>query len=145
MQQQNYKNYRKYYIPHHFIFLPMLMVFTVYGISKVYNDATNKLVWQLFSISCFSILFLGLMVRQHYALGNQNRIVRLEFRLRYFELFGESGTQVEEKLSFAQIAALRFAGDKEFKYLLDQAINKHFNSEDIKKSITKWKADNMRV
>lgn len=85
------------------------------------------------------------MLRQHYSLGNQDRIVRLEFRLRYFELFGTSSQKVEQDLSFAQIAALRFAGDDEFKALLSGAIINNMNADDIKRSITNWKADTMRL
>lgn len=85
------------------------------------------------------------MLRQHYALGNQNRIVRLEFKLRYFELFGKSSDEVESKLSFGQLSALRFAYDDEFKVLLDKAIQQNISGDEIKKSITNWKADNHRV
>lgn len=145
MQQQNYKNYKKYYTPHHFIFMPMMMLFTGYGINNIFTDTANGLEWKLFSATSFSILYLGIMVRQHYALGNQDRIVRLEFRLRYFELFGQSSTQVEEKLSFTQIAALRFADDTVFKILLNKAIINHMDSDEIKKNITNWQADKMRV
>ena len=85
------------------------------------------------------------MLRQHYALGNQNRIVRLEFRLRYFELFGKPSKQTEDKLSFNQIAALRFADDEEFKVLLDRSIKENIGGDEIKLSITNWQEDNMRV
>ncbi len=85
------------------------------------------------------------MLRQHYALGNQNRIVRLEFRLRYFELFGKPSKQTEDKLSFSQIAALRFADDEEFKVLLDRSIKENIGGDEIKLSITNWQADDMRV
>lgn len=85
------------------------------------------------------------MLRQHYALGNQNRIVRLEFRLRYFELFGKPSKQTEDKLSFNQIAALRFADDEEFKVLLDRSIKENIGGDEIKLSIINWQADDMRV
>jgi len=85
------------------------------------------------------------MLRQHYALGNQDRIVRLEFRLRYFELFGEASGSIEKQLSFSQIAALRFAGDKEFKSLLEQVLQSNLSAEEIKKSIVDWQPDNDRV
>ncbi len=85
------------------------------------------------------------MLRQHYALGNQNRIVRLEFKLRYFELFGKRSDEVESKLSFDQIASLRFAYDDEFKLLLDKAIEQKISGNEIKKSITNWKPDHNRV
>ncbi len=85
------------------------------------------------------------MLRQHYALGNQNRIVRLEFKLRYFELFGKSADEVESKLSFSQLAALRFSYDEEFKVLLDKALQQNISGDEIKKSITNWKPDHHRI
>jgi len=85
------------------------------------------------------------MVRQHYALGNQNRIVRLEFRLRYFEIFNTSSKGVEQHLSFKQIAALRFADDIEFVELLNRAVQENLSGNDIKKAIRNWQPDNDRI
>lgn len=91
------------------------------------------------------MFYLAVMLRQHYALGNQNRIVRLEFKLRYFELFGKRSDSVEKKLTFDQIAALRFANDEEFTQLLDRALLEGLKGDQIKKSIKDWQADNERV
>lgn len=145
MQNQNYKNHRKFYAPHHFIYLPILAVLLGVGITKIFRDENNQLTWILFSAVIFLILYLAVMVRQHYALGNQNRIIRLEFQQRYFELFNKRSDEVVEKLSFGQIAALRFAYDDEFKILLDQALTQNISGDDIKKSITRWKSDQHRV
>ncbi len=85
------------------------------------------------------------MLRQHYALGNQNRIIRLEFRQRYFEIFGKSADEVLKHLTFDQIAALRFAYDDEFKTLLNRAITEKASDDKLKRSITNWKPDHHRV
>jgi hypothetical protein len=85
------------------------------------------------------------MLRQHYALGNQDRIIRLEFRQRYFEIFGKRSDEVENKLTFNQIAALRFAFDDEFKILLEKALSENISGNELKKSITKWRPDHHRV
>ena len=85
------------------------------------------------------------MLRQHYALGNQDRIVRLEFRLRYFEIFKKSADAVEKQLSFSQIAALRFANDAEFIHLINLALNNRLSADEIKRSIKDWQPDNDRV
>ena len=85
------------------------------------------------------------MLRQHYALGNQNRIVLLEFRLRYFELFGKSADIVVKQLSFEQVAALRFANEKEFVTLLNRALQDNISGDEIKRAITDWQADDNRV
>ncbi|MGI9653518.1 DUF6526 family protein [Chryseobacterium sp. RLHN22] len=145
METQNYKNHRKYYPPHHFIFLPLLFFLEIFGIYKVLKDSEHELLWILFSVLVFLILYLAIMVRQHYALGLQNRVVRLEFKQRYFELFNKRSDEVEGKLSFSQIAALRFAYDDEFKELLYKALHENISGDEIKKSIKKWRADRNRI
>ena len=145
MKKQSYSNYKKYYLPHHFIFLPLTLFLTGLGIRNAYIYQQHRLEWELFSVLSFCIFYLAIMLRQHYALGNQDRIVRLEFRLRYFEMFGESSAKVEERLSFDQIAALRFADDNEFKLLLNKTLAENLTGNQIKRSIKNWKEDNMRL
>jgi len=145
MEKQNYKNHRKFYPPHHFIFLPILIILEGYGLYKAVDDTGHQLIWILFSVVVFLIFYLAIMLRQHYALGNQNRIVRLEFKQRYFEIFNERSDDIAEKLSFSQIAALRFAYDDEFKELLYRALNENISGDEIKKSIKNWRPDHHRI
>jgi len=145
MREQNYKNHRKFYPPHHFIYLPILIVLEIYGIYKIWDDRENELTWILFSIVIFLLFYLAFMTRQHYALGLQNRMVILEFKQRYFEIFGKRSDEVAEKLRFDQIAALRFAYDDEFRELLNKAITENISGDEIKRSIKNWKADHQRV
>lgn len=145
MSKQNYQNHKRYYTPHHFIFLPLVFIAIVIGGYKAYHSGTNSLEWFLFAVSSFFIFYLAIMLRQHYALNNQNRIVRLEFRLRYFELMGHSAAKVEKQLSFGQIAALRFANDAEFIILMERALKDDLSADEIKKAIVDWQADTMRV
>jgi hypothetical protein len=145
MSKQNYSNHTKYYAPHHFVLLPALVILIFIGIRNSILSEENSLTWLLFTIVTLCLLYLAIMLRQHYALGNQNRIVRLEFKLRYFELFGTRSDVVEKQLSFDQIAALRFANDKEFIELLDRALTESLKGDKIKKSIKDWQADHERV
>ena len=145
MERQNYKNHRKFYPPHHFIYLPLLILLEIFGIYKIFNDEPNQLIWILFSAVIFLISYLAIMVRQHYALGLQNRLVRLEFKQRYFEIFQLRSDEVEEKLTFSQIAALRFAYDDEFKELLYKALHENISGDEIKKSIKSWRPDRHRI
>ena len=145
MKTQNYSNHKRYYVPHHFILLPGLAILLTIGIRKSFIDGEDQLVWVLFSTVIFCILYLAIMLRQHYALGNQNRIVRLEFRLRYFEVFGKSADTVEKRLSFPQIAALRFTDKNEFIHIINLALNSGLLADEIKRSIKDWQPDNDRV
>ena len=145
IMKQDYKHHFKYYIPHHFIFLPLMTGAVIFGGYKSFEQKDNSLIWMLFTFLSFTVLYLAIMLRQHYALGNQNRIVRLEFYLRYFQLTGKKFDDALVTLSFSQIAALRFAYDDEFLLLTDKAINGNLSANEIKKLITKWKPDHMRV
>jgi len=145
MKKQQYSNHKRYYIPHHFILLPVLTALFFIGAFNSCQGKENSLPWLLFTISIACILYLAIMLRQHYALGNQNRIVRLEFKLRYFEMFGKRSAAVEKQLSFDQIAALRFANDEEFAELLHQALQEGLSGGAIKRAIRDWQADNERV
>ncbi|KFF25582.1 DUF6526 family protein [Chryseobacterium vrystaatense] len=145
MTEQNYKNHRKFYPPHHFIYLPLLIALEIYGIYKIWDDAGNQLTWVLFSIVIFLLFYLAFMTRQHYALGLQNRMVKLEFKQRYFEISGQRSDEIADQLTFDQIAALRFAYDDEFKELLNKVLQKNISGDEIKRSIKNWRADNQRI
>ncbi|MCJ7935167.1 MAG: DUF6526 family protein [Chryseobacterium sp.] len=145
MKKQNYYNHRKFYPPHHFIYLPLLILLEIFGLYKIGNDDSNQLAWILFSIVIFLLFYLALMTRQHYALGLQNRMVILEFKQRYFEIFNKRSDETAEKLKFDQIAALRFAYDDEFKELLYRALHENISGDEIKRSIKNWKADHLRI
>ena len=85
------------------------------------------------------------MMRQHYALINQNRTVRLELRLRYFILTQKRFEEVEARLKSSQIYALRFAPDTELPALVERALNENLSGDDIKRAIKQWLPDTMRV
>ena len=103
-----------------------------------YIDKEHRLAWGLFSTTIFCIFYLTIMLRQHYGLGNQDRILRLEFWLRFFEVFGK-------RLSFSQIAALRFADQNEFIHLINVTLNNGLSADEIKRSIKDWQPDEHRV
>ncbi|MCW3161586.1 DUF6526 family protein [Chryseobacterium oryctis] len=145
MEIQNYKNHRKFYPPHHFIYSPLLILLEFFGVYKIFTDKPNQVIWILFSVIIFLIIYLSVMIRQHYALELQNRLIRLEFKQRYFEIFNQRSDEIEEKLRFDQIAALRFAYDDEFKKLLYRALNENISGDQIKRNIKNWRADNYRV
>lgn len=145
MKQQNYKNHIKFYPPHHFILLPLLAAAIFISCRNIFKYPLHQQFFTWITIVLVFIFFVAVMLRQHYALGNQNRIVRLEMRLRYFQLTGKSFEPLEQKLSFGQVAALRFASDEELPLLMQRAIDEHLSSKSIKQSIKNWQADYMRV
>lgn len=145
MESQNYKNHIRFYPPHHFVFYPIMLI--LLGASIYFGIAEENLrtIWFFISILLIAIILLSFMLRQHYALTLQNRIVKLELRYRYFALTGERLELLEKNLSESQFFALRFAPDEELQSLLKRAISQNLSGNAIKKSINDWKADHDRV
>lgn len=144
MKIQTYSNHIRFYCWHHFVYYPVLIAFLSGSIYFACNTV-DTLIWSFISV-CFVFLFcLAFMLRQHYALILQNRIVRLELRYRYFTLTGKRLEEFEYKLNDDQIFALRFAPDNELLDLIEDAIKNNLSGNAIKKAIVHWKADYNRV
>ena len=69
----------------------------------------------------------------------------MELRLRYYQLTQKRLEVIESRLTFSQMAALRFAPDEELPLLIEHALNNNLSSREIKKSIKNWLPDTMRV
>jgi hypothetical protein len=111
----------------------------------VFNTNENLAIWLVMSVVILLMIFLSLLLRQHYALMGQNRTIRLEMRLRYFILTQKRFEDVEARLSLQQIYALRFAADEELVALVERAVKENLTPNDIKKAIKQWLPDNMRA
>lgn len=142
---QNYNNHIRYYAPHHFVFYPIIIVGMVICIVKAMNSTQDSLLWISLGIIFIVIGWLSFMLRQHYSLILQNRVVVLEMRFRYYVLTQQRLDLLEDRLNFGQIAALRFASDEELPALVNRVLSEHLNPDQIKKSIKDWLPDNSRV
>lgn len=144
MKTQSYKNHIRFYIPHHFVYYPIIMTLLFFSIYFIFTTE-DSLIW-VFISAVFVVLFcLAFMLRQHYALTLQNRIVRLELRYRYFSITGKRLEDFEHQLNDDQLFALRFAPDNELLALIKKAINENLSGTAIKKAINHWKGDYERV
>lgn len=144
MKTQSYKNHIRYYTPHHFVFYPILMAFLSFSIYYSFTKPEIAL-WFYISVLFVFMFCLSFMLRQHYALILQNRIVKLEFKYNYFTLTGKRFEEIESHFTDSQLFALRFASDEEFVDLINRCLKESLSAEKIKKSIVKWKVDNQRV
>jgi phosphoglycerol transferase MdoB-like AlkP superfamily enzyme len=142
---QNYNNHIRYYFPHHFIFYPLILILIFLSARNIFWYPDDQVIWTAITVLFMMLMWVSYMMRQHYALTVQNRVVRLEMRQRYFELTGQRFAAMEQKLSFGQIAALRFASDEELIPLIERAISENLTPAIIKKNIRNWEPDHMRV
>ena len=145
MEKQDYNNHIRYYPPHHYVFYPVMLAMFTVAAYQAYANEGQRALWIFGAVVIALLTWLGWMLRQHYALTLQNRIVLGELRYRYFVVTGQRLEPLEEKLSEGQLFALRFAPDEELAGLVDKAIAERLSPDAIKKSVQNWKADNRRV
>lgn len=89
------------------------------------------------------ILFLH---ARTFALAAQDRVIRLEERLRFAEILPDDLKDRIGDLKEGQLIGLRFASDEEVPDLVRRVLDgKLTGREDIKKAIKTWRADTYRV
>lgn len=144
MEKQTFKNHVRYYAPHHFVYYPIIMTFLAFSVYFIFTTE-DQLIWTFISVLFVALFCLAFMMRQHYALTLQNRIVRLELRYRYFAQTWKRFEDMEHQLNDDQLFALRFAPDEELKKLIDRTLQENLSGTEIKKAILHWKGDYERV
>jgi len=91
------------------------------------------------------LILLGISARLQ-ALKAQDRVIRLEERLRYKELLSPELAQRASNMPEAQIISLRFASDGELAELVEQVLDGKLKSQkEIKLAVKNWRADHFRV
>jgi hypothetical protein len=141
---QKYSNHLRFNPLHHFVLIPLSVFLLIWTFLKLTNSEI-QITEKIFYLTASICILLLTLITRLYALKNQDRLIRLEMRLRYFELTGKSLSTIESQLSLNQLIALRFASDEELLDLINKAIKEGLSNKEIKKSIKNWKADLLRV
>ena len=140
---QNYDNHRKFVRPFHMVALPILLINLIFS---AYVAVTSLSVDSVIALLvAFALIIVGLYARM-FALGAQDRVIRLEERLRLGELLSEDQKHTIDKLTTAQLIGLRFASDGEVAGLVAAVSAEGIEDRDeIKKQVTNWRADHQRL
>ena len=142
---QNLKNHARFDPAFHFFILPMLLLNLIFSIYvTIHNWPAYKhthLWWVAMSIVFFMIAGRG----RDRALKVQDRIIRLEERLRLAALVPAADREHINELTTPQLIALRFASDDELPALVHKTLTQRLEPKAIKASINKWRPDYERV
>jgi len=142
---QNFKNHSRFDPPFHFFVLPVLMTNLVLSVYITIRDwpihSRSHLWWIVVSIA---LMLLGFRTRI-YSLGVQDRLIRLEERLRFMALLPAAELDQTNALTIKQIVALRFASDAELPKLVRRTLAENLTPKQIKQSIEAWRPDYTRV
>lgn len=85
------------------------------------------------------------MMSRWYITTLQDRIIRLEMRVRAASVLTPAQQALLERLRPKQVAALRFAGDEELGALVERASAENLSAKAIKQAVTNWQPDHLRT
>lgn len=141
-QAQNLSNHVKYDPSYHFFLLPVMTINIIMAIIHLVRFPRFSSVWLLI-LALAAMVVIGRI--RVYALRVQDRVIRLEERLRLMSLLPEPLRARIGELSDRQLIGLRFASDQELPALVQRALDEKLSLADIKKSVVTWRPDYSRI
>ncbi|HYJ47307.1 MAG TPA: DUF6526 family protein [Pyrinomonadaceae bacterium] len=140
---QNYEHHTRWHPPFHFFLSPLLLLNFIFAGVQLYRVRDLDHAWWL--VLAIGLIVLGVLTRAN-ALRVQDRLIRLEERVRYQQVLPTPLAQSARDLTLGQIVALRFASDAELPGLVQQVLDgKLTKGDDIKRAVKDWRADHLRV
>jgi len=142
MADQNFPNHTRFDPPFHFFILPVFAITLILTIVHLVRRPGLHSAW-LFVVMVAAIA--AIFKIRLYALKVQDRVIRLEERLRLATLLDPALRPRIPEFTESQLVALRFASDAELPALAARALNEKLSRDEIKKSIQRWRPDYWRV
>jgi hypothetical protein len=139
---QTFENHTRYDPVFHFFLAPLSIVVFVAAVWRAIGNPSAAAIWTALGALLFVV---AVTLTRNYALKVQNRVIRLEERLRLSSLLPESQRARIGELTEGQLIALRFASDAELPALAAKAWQEKMAAKDIKKAIRTWRPDNYRI
>ena len=141
-QAQNFENHAMYVPAFHFVAIPIFTLNVGWSIYRVAHVFSGDTVIAL--LVAVALLLLAFNARI-FALKVQDRVIRLEERLRLAQLLPEATRSRIAELSEPQLIALRFASDGEVAGLVQQTLDGKWDPKQIKGAVKVWRPDFFRV
>jgi len=142
-QGQNFSNHARLVPPFHYVALPILLLNFIWSVRGLFNGMTFDAILSV--LVAVALIIVALFARV-FALGAQDRVIRLEMRLRMRDLLPEDLRGRINDFTPTQMVGLRFASDAELPELARKVLDENITkSTPIKKMITDWQGDCFRV
>lgn len=142
-QPQNFQNHAKFYPPFHFFVVPVFVANLIWSIVRLVHFVSYE---RAFIVVLSLALFVFAFTTRTMALSVQDRVIRLEERLRMRELLPADLQPRIGEFTRSQLVALRFAGDAELPALTRKVLAEKLDDRKvIKQQIQNWKADDLRA
>ena len=146
---QTFANHTRFDPLFHFFLVPIFAIGVIMSLIHFFyhlresdlRDNVHSFLLVLLAVA----LLVWIFKTRLYALKVQDRVIRLEERLRLMQLLPEPLRSRIPELTEGQLIGLRFASDAEVAALVDRALKEKLPRREIKKSIKNWRPDYWRV
>ena len=126
----------------HFFVLPIFALSTLAAVVLFLWHPSLHSGWRFVLLAASTVAVFKVRL---YALRMQDRVIRLEERLRLASVLPEPMRPRIPELTEGQLIALRFASDAEVPKLAERALSEKLSRADIKKAVQIWRPDYWRV
>jgi hypothetical protein len=141
--EQTYANHVRNFPLFHFFAFPVLALNFLWSAWQAFTGPSVASVW---GVIVAAALVGALLASRLMALAVQDRVIRLEMRLRLREVLPADLQSRAPDLTRGQLVGLRFASDGELPDLVRQVLAGTFKTAtDIKKAVKHWQGDHLRA
>jgi len=140
---QNFENHVKFVPAFHFFILPFFLFNLIWSIVRAVRAfSAESVISALLALALLLLAFYGRI----FALAVQDRVIRLEMRLRMQQLLPQELRQRIPEFTVDQLVSLRFASDAELPSLARKVLDEKLSERKaIKKLIQNWQGDYLRA
>jgi hypothetical protein len=140
---QNFKNHAKMVPGYHYVASVLLLALLIRAIIGVVEEPSVDSVMGI--VLVVALLMIGFYART-FALGVQDRVIRLEERLRLERVLSEDLRERIPELTTDQLIGLRFAPNEELESLTRRVLAGELQGrKQIKMAVENWRADRQRI
>ncbi|HYL11257.1 MAG TPA: DUF6526 family protein [Candidatus Acidoferrales bacterium] len=144
MAEQNFQNHVRRVPLFHFFTLPVFLLNFIYSIYHLWKASFS--FEASVGVLVAAALIMAALYSRLFALSVQDRVIRLEMRLRMERILPADLKPRIEEFTVAQLIALRFASDAELPELARRVLNdKLADRKTIKQMVKNWNPDYMRA
>jgi hypothetical protein len=144
-QPQSFANHTRFNPLFHFVTIPLLLINLILAIVYTVRHYPEHFHMALWWIVMSVVLFMLAGIARSSAMTVQDRVIRLEERLRLAQLASPSELVELESLTMKQYIGLRFASNPEVVELARRTVRENLTCKQIKESVKSWRADDYRV
>ncbi len=143
MAEQAYGTHRRFHPVFHFFAIPILSINVLVAL---YMAIRHPSIWSGWNVFVAIALLLALLLARFYGLRNQDRIIRLEERVRLATCLPDDLRSRISELHKDDLIGLRFCSDEELPELTRRVLAGELKGRNaIKREVRNWRPDHHRL